>query len=57
MCCRYLFSDAPKDDRVKKILALMERDHPGEYKTGEIFPGDTTAAIIGEALRHRAGAV
>ena len=54
MCCRYLFSDAPKDDRVKKILALMERDHPGEYKTGEIFPGDAAAAIIGEAgrLRH-----
>lgn len=32
----------------------MERDYPGQYKTGEIFPGDTTAAILGEngRLRH-----
>ena len=47
MCCRYLFSDPPKDDRIKKIVSLMERDYPGQYKTGEIFPGDTAAAVLG----------
>ena len=54
MCCRYLFADPPKDARVKKIVALMDRDYPGEYKTGEIFPGDAAAAVIGEGgrLRH-----
>ena len=54
MCCRYLFADPPKDARVKKIVALMDRDYPGQYKTGEIFPGDTAAAVIGEGglLRH-----
>ena len=54
MCCRYLFADPPRDARVKKIVALMERDYPGQYKTGEIFPGDAAAAVIGEAgrLRH-----
>ena len=54
MCCRYYFSDTPSDARVQKILSMMERDFPGEYKTGEIFPGDTAAAILGEngKLRH-----
>ncbi len=54
MCCRYLFSDAPADARVKKIISMMERDYPGQYKTGEIFPGDAAAAILGEngRLRH-----
>ena len=54
MCCRYYFSDCPADERVQKIVSLMERDYPGGYKTGEIFPGDTAAAILGEngRLRH-----
>ncbi len=54
MCCRYLFADPPRDARVKKIVALMDRDYPGQYKTGEIFPGDAAAAVIGEGgrLRH-----
>lgn len=54
MCCRYSFSGDSPDERVKKIVSLMERDYPGQYKTGEIFPGDTTAAILGEngRLRH-----
>ena len=46
MCCRYYFSDTPADARVKKILSMMERDHPGTYKTGEIFPGDSAPAMI-----------
>ena len=54
MCCRYYFSDTPGDERVNKIIAMMERDYPGQYKTGEIFPGDSAAAVIGEKgrLRH-----
>ena len=54
MCCRYYFSEKTADERVNKILSMMERDYPGEYKTGEIFPGDTAAAVIGEngRLRH-----
>ncbi len=54
MCCRYYFSDHPSDERVLRIVSLMERDYPGQYKTGEICPGDTAAAILGDAgrLRH-----
>ncbi|MBR5423679.1 MAG: SOS response-associated peptidase [Clostridia bacterium] len=54
MCCRYYFSDTPGDERVNKIIAMMERDYAGQYKTGEIFPGDSAAAVIGEKgkLRH-----
>ena len=54
MCCRYYFSDLHYDDRVGKFLSLMDRDYPGQYKLGEIFPGDTAAAVLGEGgrLRH-----
>ncbi|MBQ6420718.1 MAG: SOS response-associated peptidase family protein [Clostridia bacterium] len=54
MCCRYSFGGDSSDTRVQKIVSLMERDYPGEYKTGEIFPGDTAAAVLGEngRLRH-----
>ena len=54
MCYRYSFGNEPSDERAKKIVSLMERDYPGQYKTGEIFPGDTAAAILGEngRLRH-----
>ena len=54
MCCRYYFASDQPDARVRKILSLMERDYPGAYKTGEIFPGDTAVALIGEngRLRH-----
>lgn len=54
MCCRYSLGSDPLDERVRKILSLMERDYPGQYKVGEIFPGDTAMAILGEngRLRH-----
>ena len=54
MCCRYRIKQLTDDDRLIRVLALMERDYPGEYKTGDIFPGDTAPAVIGErgALRH-----
>lgn len=54
MCCRYYFSDHSSDDRINKVISMMKRDYPGQYKTGEIFPGDTVAAILGEngRLKH-----
>ncbi|MBQ6118887.1 MAG: SOS response-associated peptidase family protein [Clostridia bacterium] len=54
MCCRYSFRGDSPDERVQKIVSLMERDYPGQFKMGEIFPGDTTAAILGAdgRLRH-----
>lgn len=54
MCGRFYFGGDSSDERVEKIVSLMDRDYPGAYKTGEIFPGDTAAAVIGEAgrLRH-----
>lgn len=54
MCGRYSFSDDIADERVQKIISMMERDYPGEYKTGEIFPGDSAPAVIGQDgwLRH-----
>ena len=53
MCCRYYFSDLHYDDRVHRLLSLMDRDYPGQYKLGEIFPGDTAAAVLGEGGRLR----
>lgn len=54
MCCRYYFSDHPYDDTMEKLLALMDRDYEGQYKTGEIFPGDEVVSVLGEngRLRH-----
>ena len=54
MCCRYSFHSDVGDERVRKIVSMMDRDYPGEYKIGEIFPGDSVVAVIGEAgkLRH-----
>ena len=50
MCGRYYFSADDTDDRVAAILRMLERDHPGQYKTGEILPGDAAPAVI-----HREG--
>ncbi len=54
MCCRFYVYSSSSDERERKILSLMERDYPGGYKTGEIFPGDTAPAVLGEngRLRH-----
>ena len=46
MCGRYNFINTGEDDMITSIVELMERSYPGEYKTGEIFPGDTAPAII-----------
>lgn len=50
MCCRYCYSDhteISRDEMLKAISQMMERRYPGEYKTGEIFPGDSAPAVIG----------
>ena len=58
VCCRYHLGVEYLDERVQKIVSLMERDYAGQYKTGEIYPGDTAAAVtpaFAEAFReHRA---
>ena len=46
MCGRYYFSAENSDDKIRILSDMMERNYPGAYKTGEIFPGDTAPAII-----------
>ena len=46
MCGRYYFSAENAGDKLRVLSDMMERNYPGAYKTGEIFPGDTTPAII-----------
>ena len=44
MCGRYNFTrDA--GDMAESIVEMMDRRYPGEYKTGEIFPGDTAPMV------------
>ncbi len=54
MCGRYLANAGSSDVRIQKLVSMMERDYQGQYKTGEIFPGDTAPAVLGEGgrLRH-----
>lgn len=47
MCGRYNFStDNIHDERLSAIVSMMDKRYPGEYKTGEIFPGDAAPGII-----------
>ena len=46
MCGRYNFSTDSTDEKIAAIISIMEREYPGAYKTGEIFPGDTAPAVI-----------
>jgi putative SOS response-associated peptidase YedK len=46
MCGRYFFSADSADERIAALLRRMEKQFPGEYKTGEILPGDTAPGII-----------
>jgi putative SOS response-associated peptidase YedK len=50
MCGRYYFSaDRDADDRIAAMMRMLERDYPGQCKTGEILPGDTAPGIIRRA--------
>ena len=46
MCGRYNFSTDSSDEKMIALISVMERKYPGEYKTGEIFPGDPAPAMI-----------
>lgn len=46
MCGRYFFTGMSRDEKMMAIVNMMERQFPGSYKTGEIFPGDTAPAVI-----------
>ena len=47
MCGRYNFASG-SDDMSKAIVNMLEKRYPGEYKTGEIFPGDAAPSVINE---------
>ena len=46
MCCRYYLDCDSEDEKLEAIDRFMEQNYPGEYKTGEIFPGDIVPAVI-----------
>ena len=46
MCGRYNFTRVPGDEKMEAIHLAMEKNYPGAYKTGEIFPGDTVPAVL-----------
>ena len=46
MCGRYNFSRDTSDEKMIALIQVMERKYPGQYKTGEIFPGDPAPAMI-----------
>ena len=48
MCGRYNFSTDNPDEKMAALISMMERKYPGEYKVGDIYPGDTAPAIIAQ---------
>ena len=46
MCGRYYIESDTPDEKLNAIVNMMEKNYSGEYKTGEVFPGDTAPAII-----------
>ena len=46
MCGRYYFTRVSEDEKLDAVNKYMEKNYPGEYKTGEIFPGDIVPAVI-----------
>ena len=48
MCGRYNFSTDNPDEKMTALISVMERKYPGEYQTGDIFPGDTAPAMIAQ---------
>lgn len=51
MCGRYFFTGMTTDEKLTAIVNMMENRYPGEYKTGEIFPGDTAPAVVQDSGR------
>lgn len=50
VCGRYQFTTG-SDDMSSAIVDMLDRRYPGEYKTGEIFPGDAAPAVINDGGR------
>ena len=50
VCGRYQFTTG-SDDMSAAIVDMLDRRYPGEYKTGEIFPGDAAPAVISDGGR------
>ena len=50
MCGRYQFTTG-SDDMSSAIVDMLDQRYPGEYKTGEIFPGDAAPAVISDGGR------
>lgn len=46
MCGQYFIGDDGDDGKMKALIDAMERCYPGQYRTGEIHPGDTAPAMI-----------
>ena len=46
MCGRYYFTRVSEDEKLDAVNKYMEKNYPGEYKTGEILPGDIVPAVI-----------
>ena len=47
MCGRYYFSaDRDADEHIAAMMRIMEKEYAGQYKTGEILPGDSAPGII-----------
>ena len=53
MCGRFELRADPEDCRLAAVFEAMERRYPGQYKTGEIFPGDAVPGIINDGGRLR----
>ena len=48
MCGRYNFSTDNPDGKMAALISVMERKYSGEYKMGDIFPGDSAPAMIAQ---------
>ena len=48
MCGRYWVDTDSGDEKLSAIAGAMERQYPGQYKTGEIFPGDAAPAMVAQ---------
>lgn len=47
MCGRYYFSaDGQADARIEAMMRMMEKNYAGQYKTGDILPGDPAPGIV-----------
>jgi len=51
MCGRYSFRADSADEKMIALIRVMEQKYPGQYKIGEIFPGDPAPAMIARQER------